>query len=84
VASITLVPAMLGFFGTKARRWRIDAAPIPGHNQESVRTVLVASAMQVFGRVNWWVPRRLRRSLPTWHGEPVRPAPVLAELASKG
>ncbi len=29
-----------------------------------LRTVLVPAAMHVFGRANWWLPRRLDRALP--------------------
>jgi RND superfamily putative drug exporter len=35
-----------------------------------IRTVLVPSAMQLFGRANWWLPRWLDRILPVLHVEP--------------
>ena len=35
-----------------------------------VRLVIVPSAMFIFGRANWWIPRWLDRILPTVHVEP--------------
>jgi putative drug exporter of the RND superfamily len=34
-----------------------------------VRMVLMPAALQLFGRANWWLPRRLERRLPTLLGE---------------
>jgi putative drug exporter of the RND superfamily len=40
-----------------------------------VRMVLVPSLMEILGPVNWWMPRRLERSIPTV-GVEVTPAPA--------
>jgi RND superfamily putative drug exporter len=36
-----------------------------------IRTVLVPSAMHLFGKANWWLPKWLDRILPVLHVEPV-------------
>ena len=36
-----------------------------------IRTFLVPSAMHLFGKANWWLPRWLDRILPVLHVEPV-------------
>jgi putative drug exporter of the RND superfamily len=42
-----------------------------------VRMILVPALMQLFGAANWWLPRFLRRSLPTLSVEtPAPPTPV--------
>ncbi len=35
-----------------------------------IRTVLVPAVMHLFGRANWWLPRRLEQHLPRLHVEP--------------
>ena len=39
-----------------------------------VRMVLVPALMQLFGRANWWIPRRLDVALPRLDPEPGRPS----------
>jgi RND superfamily putative drug exporter len=44
-----------------------------------VRMVLVPAAMELFGRVNWWLPGWLARLLPAVPVEPTgeEPEPIL-------
>jgi RND superfamily putative drug exporter len=39
-----------------------------------VRMLLVPALMQLFGRANWWIPRRLDAALPRLDPEPGRPS----------
>jgi RND superfamily putative drug exporter len=50
-----------------------------------VRMVLVPSVMEILGRANWWMPRRLDRVVPTLGAEvdvehAIQPEPALAEV----
>ncbi|MGY1710738.1 MMPL family transporter [Geodermatophilus sp. SYSU D00758] len=51
-----------------------------------VRLVLVPATMELLGRANWWLPRRLERALPhlTVEGAAPRPAPREEEPAAVG
>jgi RND superfamily putative drug exporter len=49
-----------------------------------VRLVLVPAAMAVAGRAAWWLPRPLRRRLPTVHLEPPRLDAADVELDPSG
>ena len=39
-----------------------------------IRTILLPATMELLGRSNWWLPRRIDRLLPHIHVEPPRPA----------
>jgi RND superfamily putative drug exporter len=45
-----------------------------------IRTVLVPGVMHLLGRVNWWLPGWLDRTLPHLHVEPEEPEPTLEKV----
>ena len=70
LASITLLPALLGFAGHNIDRFRIPfRRPRCSSTRPIVLMVLVPATIELLGDANWWLPRVLQRQLPHFEVE---------------
>jgi RND superfamily putative drug exporter len=78
-AALIMVGVFLVFVGTgvpSIKQLGLGNAVAIAVDATLVRLVLVPAAMELLGRWNWYMPRRLARVLPEAHVDELKPAPA--------